>query len=194
MPKRAPLRLLIKLLDDSRANLKLEAGKLRLKQNIYLDGLTVGHSHKLTVEAGRGPKGKLSGQEIRITLPADWPPNSLQAQSFIRKYVKNALDKEARSYLPRRVKYLADELGYDYVKLRFGNPKGRWGSYSSAGTISLNVALMTLPLELIDYVLIHELCHSRYAHHQTEFWQEVEKHQPDYRQLRKRLKDFSPYL
>lgn len=196
MPKRAPLYLLKSLIDGSRRELRRQVAEIKAKQTVYRHGQPVGRSHRLAIElfSGSQPSGRLSGQDLIIRLPAGWTPDSKASQDFIRDWYLKALKKEAKSYLPRRLKYLAEHFGFAYDKLRYGNPKGRWGSYSSNGTVSLNVALMNLPLDVVDYVLIHELCHSRHPHHQPAFWQEVEACLPDYRGLRKRLKSYSPYL
>ena len=98
------------------------------------------------------------------------------------------------AYLPRRLQYLADLGDFHYTKVRYGNAKGRWGSCSSQGVISLNVALMRLPKELIDYVLIHELSHTKHLNHSEAFWSLVETYYPDYKTARKELKSYSPYL
>jgi len=81
-----------------------------------------------------------------------------------------------------------------YSGVRFANQKGRWGSCSTAGVISLNVALMKLPEALIDYVLVHELAHTKHMNHSADFWDLVEQYYPEYRLARKELRDYSPYL
>ncbi|HET6622428.1 MAG TPA: SprT family zinc-dependent metalloprotease [Candidatus Saccharimonadales bacterium] len=196
MPKRTPLYLLKSLIDGSRHELLDQVREVKSKRPNYHDGQSVGRSHTLRIKhiEGAEPRGRLAAQDLLIDLPPTWSEESPEAQSFIRDWYLKALKKEARSYLPRRLQYLAEHFGFNYTKIRFGNPKGRWGSYSSSGTISLNVALMNLPLEVVDYVLVHELCHSRHPHHQIRFWQEVEACLPDYKSLRRQLKEYSPYL
>lgn len=116
------------------------------------------------------------------------------AQAEIRKVVAKILRKQARAYLPRRVEFLAEEHGFTFEKLRFSHTSSRWGSCSSRGTISLNIALMNLPLPLIDYVIIHELCHTRQMNHSEKFWAEVEKYDPNYRTHVREMKNFSPQI
>ena len=131
-------------------------------------------------------------QLLRVALPRGSELTSATSQNYIRASVKKTLEKEARAYLPRRLQYLADTYNMSFASIRYGNQKGRWGSCSSGGTISLNVALMNLPHELIDYVLIHELCHTKQMNHSSDFWGLVESILPEYREHRTKLKTCSP--
>ena len=127
-----------------------------------------------------------SKPELKRMLAKYKPKEQLSAAEI------SQLDKKARRELPPRLDSLANKCGYTYNKLRFSRASTRWGSYSSRGTISLNIGLMRLPDRLIDYVLIHELAHSKYMNHSREFWSEVEKHIPNYKQLRKELHSYTP--
>lgn len=194
LPKRAPLYMVRELLESSRPEIrKLVAGQ-KSKRVQYQDGMGIGHSHRLHIayEDIDAPKRTLSGQDVHIHLPQRYLHDDTSAQTFISKQVKRALKREAMAYLPRRLSYLATTFGFTYAKERFGNQTGRWGSCSSSGTISLNVALMNLPHELIDYVLIHELAHTRQMNHSPAFWELVERCMPEYKQHRKILKTMSP--
>ncbi len=115
-------------------------------------------------------------------------------QFAIRQYVIKALRIEAKAYLPRQVEHIAQTHGFDYEKLRFSHAKSRWGSCNSDGTISLNIALMKLPFELIDYVIIHELAHTRYLNHSSDFWDLVHACDTNYKTHRKTLKNHSPHI
>lgn len=196
LPPRAPLRAVQHLLNDARDEirglLKKHAAKVTVR---YEDGQTIGHSHRLSIvvdEQSTKPSRTIKHQLLRVTLPSGAEPTSSVSQDYIRSSVKKALEKEARAYLPRRLQHLADAYGMSFESIRYGNQKGRWGSCSSQGTISLNVGLMSLPLELVDYVLVHELCHTKHMNHSADFWQLVEDCLPDYRERRKILKDKHP--
>jgi predicted metal-dependent hydrolase len=196
LPERAALNNVQHLIDESRDELRKMIRTMPTPHVIYTDNMQIGSSHTLKISFARtaAPKSRINGQNITVWLPITMTPQSDEAQEHMRSVVKKALTKEAKSYLPRRLKYLADEFGFSYEKVRFSNAKGRWGSCSSRGTISLNVALMRLSRELIDYILIHELCHTRHMNHSTEFWSLVESIVPNYRQLKRTLKQESPYL
>jgi predicted metal-dependent hydrolase len=196
LPARAALSNVQQLIDESRDELRKIIRTMPVSKVVYRDNMQIGASHVLTITNARTsePKSRINGQHITVWLPADMPPLANAAQEHIREVVKKALTKEAKSYLPRRLKYLADQFGFTYEKVRFSNAKGRWGSCSSRGTISLNVALMRLPRDVIDYILIHELCHTKNMNHSTEFWNSVEAIVPNYKQLRRTLKQETPYL
>jgi len=194
LPKRAPLYLVKELLESSREEIRKLLASTQDKRTVYTNGMKIGHSHSLALNYDdiEEPKGKLKGQIIDVTLPLDYDEQPDLVQAFVSTQVKRALRREATAYLPRRLQYLADMYGFEYERERFGNQRGRWGSCSSSGTISLNVALMNLPHDLIDYVLVHELSHTRQMNHSAEFWSLVESCLPGYRESRKLLKTMSP--
>ncbi len=194
LPKRAPLYLVKELVESSRAEIRKLLASVQDKRVVYTDGMSIGHSHTLTLKFAdiSEPRGRIHGQIIDVSLPRDYDEQPDLVQAFVSTQVKRALRREAMAYLPRRLQYLADMHGFEYERERFGNQRGRWGSCSSSGTISLNVALMNLPHELIDYVLVHELAHTRQMNHSTDFWSIVESCLPGYRESRKLLKTMSP--
>lgn len=103
-------------------------------------------------------------------------PKSLsfeQKEQLKRKQLEKVLRIEATKFLPERVGELADIHGFKYKKVSLRNQKTRWGSCSFHNHISLNIQLMRLPLRVIDYVIIHELCHTVHKNHSTQFWKLV---------------------
>jgi hypothetical protein len=158
--------------------------------------MQIGKSHTLIVRQGisGAPTAKRHGLQIVVTLPPDSHLADPMAVRAIRDAMAATLRIEAKSHLPKRLSYLADKHGLPYEKVRFSHASGRWGSCSSSGTISLNIALMKLPFELIDYVLIHELCHTRQMNHSQEFWQLVAMASPHYKLHRQALKKETPSI
>lgn len=117
---------------------------------------------------------------------------ALRGTSRPNKTELDELRKKAKAYLPGRLAALAAEHGFRYQKARLSSAGTRWGSCSSRGTISLNIALMRLDQELIDYVIIHELCHTRQMNHGPAFWSLVEQYCRKYKQLRRQLRNKKP--
>ena len=191
LPRFASVREVEKLLERSRANLRRNLAELPTK-TAYADGEQIGKSHHLRIRDGARETVALHGLDIVVTLRPNTRPAA--RQQLIKDGVEKALRQESKAYLPRRLRYLAMTHGFSYERVRFTHAKSRWGSCSTTGTISLNIMLMSLPNELIDYVLLHELNHTRHMDHSREFWQDLEKVCPHAKRRRNWLKQFSPYL
>ena len=192
MPLHAPLASAKLLIKRSRRSIQ----KLIAEQQgdfPYSTSQQIGKSHNLLVEQGE-PAVKTVGTSIIINARDDQDFADPIFQQSIRDHVVKALRKEAKSYLPRRLKFLAEQHDFHYDKTRLTHSSSRWGSCSSNGTISLNIALMNLPFELLDYVLIHELCHTRQMNHSQAFWCEVAAINPRYKQHRTALKKYTPHV
>lgn len=102
-----------------------------------------------------------------------------------------AVDKEhAKKVLVPRLAELAEQFGFEYAKVSLRRQKTRWGSCSPKNNISLNIALAGLEQELIDYVLLHELTHTRVKDHSKKFWHELDKCIPNSKKLNKQLKNY----
>ena len=98
--------------------------------------------------------------------------------------------KVARKILCRRIGELAQLHNYVYNRVSIRKQKTRWGSCSTKNNINLNANLLHLPSELIDYVLLHELVHTRVKNHSKDFWDELETVVPNARQVDRKLKDY----
>lgn len=102
---------------------------------------------------------------------------------------RQLLQNKACVVIPRRVAYYAEKLGVSYGKITLRQQKTRWGSCAANGNLNFNWLLILAPPEVLDYVVVHELCHRREMNHSQAFWKEVEKILPDYRERQKWLKD-----
>ena len=193
LPMYAPLFLVKRLLKSSRGQFK-QLQRDSSEHESYTDGMQVGKSHTLLIRSGTTLRAVRKGQRIHITIPDDVSRDDPQVASVVRPVVIQALRVEAKSYLPKRLAYLAVQYGYQYERVRFSHASGRWGSCSSQGTVSLNIALMKLPFELIDYVLIHELAHTKEMNHSSEFWRLVSMGDPDYAEHRRQIKQQTPSI
>ena len=129
----------------------------------------------------------------------DWILKQITKRQQIEDEIKNIrplteaelleLTKSAKIVIKKRVEYYAPIVGVDYGRISIRHQKTRWGSCSSKGNLNFNVALMRAPLEALDYVVVHELCHRIEMNHSPEFWAEVERVMPDYKIWRKYLKE-----
>ncbi len=191
-PLLTPMYFIKNLVKKSRTELIQMAGKYRTH---YVEDSEVGKSHKLIIEHTQQLPEVIYKKPVIIARVRDESDIlNTDFQSEIRKLVAKALRNEAKAYLPRRIEYIASKYNFSYEKLRFSHAKSRWGSCNSDGTISLNIALMKLPFELIDYVIIHELSHTRYLNHSKEFWGLVQACDSNYKNHRKILKNHSPHI
>lgn len=100
-----------------------------------------------------------------------------------------SLAERAHAVIPERVAYFAQVVGVSYGRITIRCQKTRWGSCSSRGNLNFNCLLMKTPPEVVDYIVVHELCHRKQMNHSKKFWAEVEKVLPDYREARKWLKE-----
>ena len=113
---------------------------------------------------------------------------SVESEYLTNEEIKKLADK-ALQHIPKRVSYYAKQIGVTYGKITIRNQKTRWGSCSGKGNLNFNCLLMLTPPEVIDYVIVHELCHRKEMNHSGAFRAEVEKILPDYKEQVKWLKE-----
>ncbi len=147
----------------------------------------------------------LSDREIaeRIETHHDWIETHMQIlkereeqerqkRSQIHKYTDDKIRnmaEQALKIIPPRVKQYAQIIGVTYGRITIRNQKTRWGSCSSKGNLNFNCLLMEVPEDVMDYVIVHELCHRIEMNHSECFWKLVEQTMPDYKSKKKWLKD-----
>ncbi|MHC1704415.1 MAG: M48 family metallopeptidase [Tenuifilaceae bacterium] len=114
---------------------------------------------------------KIKTPYININYPELLSITNDKVQAAALKGIENAFRLEAKESLPQRVEYLSIKHGFKYSRLSIKKTKSRWGSCSSKNNINLSIFLMKLPDELIDYIIIHELCHTIQKNHGPKFWE-----------------------
>jgi predicted metal-dependent hydrolase len=107
---------------------------------------------------------------LHIACPRHTDFEKGPVQQLLKTMLEKALRHEARRVLPARLHTLAGQYGFSYSGVRIANTRSRWGSCSSNGNINLSLSLMLLPAHLVDYVLLHELCHTVEMNHSKRFW------------------------
>lgn len=192
MPKRVSLKQARNFLESSRSEIRTSLSK-QPGRKLWSHGDIVGAVHKLVLvedQSIAACQTSVVGNQAIVRHSPLIAANELQI--VIRSFIKKVLRKQAGAYIPRRLETLAKMHDFAYQSVRFSDAETRWGSCSSSGTISLNIWLMTLPLELVDYVLVHELAHTRHMNHSLDFWNTVEDCLPDFSERRKAIKQYSP--
>jgi predicted metal-dependent hydrolase len=162
-----------------------------------LNGQMVGKAHRLRFEASPTADKittRLRQNQIEIVFPARYAASHPAVQKAARTAAIRALRKEAEALLPQRLRDLAAQTGFNYNSVGVKQLKSRWGSCSNQKDITLNLFLMQLPWRLIDYVLLHELTHTKVMRHGPPFWKELEIHVPRAKQLRKEIANHHPIL
>jgi predicted metal-dependent hydrolase len=112
--------------------------------------------------------------------------NNLQLQEDLT--IVNRM--KAKKHLMKRLNDLAGKYGFTYRRVFIKNQKTRWGSCSSKDNISLNINLVRLPQQLQDYVILHELVHTKHKNHSKKFWAAMDELVGDSKQLRKQMRKY----
>ncbi|MGN1200821.1 MAG: M48 family metallopeptidase [Candidatus Caccovivens sp.] len=95
------------------------------------------------------------------------------------------------SELEKQVEAFSLKTGLKYNEIKVTDSARIWGSYNSNGVMKLNYKLVILPSNLVEYVIVHEFCHSKFMNHKPQFWHIVEQFLPDYKERRKELKNYA---
>jgi predicted metal-dependent hydrolase len=160
------------------------------------DGMQVGKAHFVKfigVESAR-PSSRIKNDQINLYIPDAMDASSTEVLRTATKAITKALKIQTASFLNKRISELAELHRFEYDEMQVGHMKTRWGTCSSAGVITLNCYLMQLPWDLIDYVILHELTHTRIMSHGTPFWNEMEKILPNTSEYRKSIKKYHPSI
>ncbi|WP_294627542.1 SprT family zinc-dependent metalloprotease [uncultured Bacteroides sp.] len=152
---------------------KLSASRLRLSRPLIdLDYRIDAEFFKLSLIAGEKRQflanSRLGFMQIVCPPATDFADEHLQ--HWLRKVIGESLRWNAKHILPPRLERLSKQSGLAYAEVKINASQGRWGSCSARKSINLSYYLLLLPAHLIDYVLLHELCHTREMNHSERFW------------------------
>ncbi len=156
--------------------------KHKLPGQEFINGMGIGKQHKLVLS----PLAKRAS--VRSGMVRVHPDGQ------VRSAILKALKQESQDLLSPMVDGLADITGLQPSSINYKPLKGRWGSCSSKQELVFNTLLIQLPWELIEYVVIHELCHILQMNHSPDFWAEVAQRCPDYKARKKAIKSYSPII
>lgn len=133
-------------------------------------------------------KSKSGWIEKHLALQKSQQNTIDELEKFTPEEIRDMAYK-ARLIIPERVSLYAEKIGVTYNRITIRCQHTRWGSCSSAGNLNFNCLLVLLPLEILDSIVVHELCHRKHMNHSAEFYKEIERVFPDYRRCNRWLKE-----
>ncbi len=193
IPAWAPYRAGVNFANSRQSWIRAQKPTSRL----LIEGQAIGKAHHLQFIRQSGlakPTSRIGTTAVLIRYPGDFLPDSLEVQKIAQEACIRALRRQAEQLLPQRLAYLADKHKFKYGSVSVKRLKGRWGSCDQHGDIVLNLFLMQLPWELIDYVLLHELTHTVVLRHGPDFWQRLGDVLPDHASLKKAIREYKPIM
>ena len=148
--------------------------------------LFLGNHYRLSII--RGEKDLVELDSGRLCVDLDHHSEQ-PAEEHCRQLLSQWYQQQARQHLGERLEFWSAESGLSYQSLKIRSYKSRWGSCDQRRRITLNERLIMAPAEIVDYVIIHELCHLVHLNHSAPFWQLVAEYCPDYQQRRRWLRN-----
>ena len=148
------------------------------------------HHLQLRVSENEILKSTVRNNLIDVSIPQSNAVEDAEVQNEIRRAIERAWRKEAKEYLPKRVSDLANIHKFEFNKVSVKNSKTRWGSCSFDNSINLSLHLMRLPDYLVDYVILHELVHTKIKNHSRDFWQLLDLVSGNAKKLDREVKEF----
>lgn len=156
----------------------------------------IGKAHYLQLLAApvTRPRTRVMQSTVTVHYPQHLSWRHPQVQNLAETASIRALKHQAEALLPKRLNELAERHGFTYNHVSIKQLKSRWGSCDSERNIVLNLFLVQLPWDCIDYVLLHELTHTEVLRHGPDFWQAMTTVLPNTKELRKRLRSYQPLV
>lgn len=171
-PPRSQTSKVLEVVEGFRPRL-LENWQKAVSRDINLNFRIEAPCFRLRLETGRLSRFmlKTTNEESVIFCPPETDFTLEATQKLVRNAITRALKKRATDYLPSLLTALSERYELPFKKVKITGSRGRWGSCSAAKSINLSYYLMLLPPHLMDYVLLHELTHTREMNHGPQFWE-----------------------
>lgn len=172
----------------------VEKHRPRYTPQILKSGDLIGKQHILQINFGnyKAIRTRLAGNTVTVNAPVNVEAKLLQQKTA--KAAERALKAEAEQHLLSRANELAGQHGYSFQSVTIKRLTSRWGSCSSDKRISLNYFLMQLPWELIDYVILHELVHTKHLNHGPKFWEAMASLIDNPKKLQKTVRQYKTMI
>lgn len=151
--------------------------------------LYMGNNYPLKVQELKGGYTKINliDNQFLVTIDADIPVEKRREE--IQKKLEQWYIRRAKELITERLEFFASKIGVKFNTVRYKNQKTRWGSCSQKGNLNFNWKLVMAPAFIVDYVVVHELCHFKQMNHSPKFWLLVENQISGYKNMRKWLKE-----
>ena len=146
-----------------------------------------------TIECFLSEKSDWIEKKIKILTELSAQKSTEKEQKYTAEQLL-AFKEKATEIIPLRTQQFAAAMGVDFKKITIRRQRTRWGSCSAEGNLNFNCLLVLCPDEIINYVIVHELCHRKQLNHSKAFWKEVEQYMPQYKQAQLWLKQHGASL
>lgn len=172
---------------------RIKIQEVRHPQHEYQAGevfYCLGEVYTLSFPVSRAthPLVKIQGQELQVLCGRPL------GKSEVRVALESFFKKKAEAVIHDRLEHWNAFYGFPYARVTFRNQKSRWGSCSRRRNLNFNWRLVMAPIEVLDYVVVHELCHLKEMNHSQRFWHWVSQQIPDYKSVRGWLKQHKAML
>ncbi|MCL2474290.1 MAG: M48 family metallopeptidase [Alphaproteobacteria bacterium] len=189
-PYRTSVDSIAKILKNRASWIARRIGEIQKNESTKGTALFLGEAYEVKITRNSEEKNycRLEDKAIKINIQDEW----LSQQGVKEEAALELMcwyKKEIKSIFIEKLGKWSEKIKISYDSFRINNAMRQWGSCDYKNVISLNWRLVMAPKEIIDYVIIHELCHIKHKNHSEEFWKMVEKYYPGYKEAKKHLRE-----
>ncbi len=180
IPKASHKENAVRFIQQNADKIKLKQNKLKAQnEKIKLEYDKLIHSFNFDIVIKESNVDKIyfkrKADTLTIECPINYDLNEPEHRSILWKGISHFLRIDAKKILPEKTLYFAESFGFEFNDVKIQSSRSRWGSCSAEKNINLSLYLLLLPEHLIDYVILHELCHTIELNHSSRFWSLMDK-------------------